>query len=46
LEIIPYFIAHPGDDKNFFIGMQMDENDEPTKPSGVQCLNYINEINL
>ena len=36
----------PRDDKNFFIGMQMDENDEPTKPSGVQCLNYINEINL
>jgi hypothetical protein len=36
----------PRDDKNFFIGMQMNENDEPTVPSGVQCLNYINEINL
>jgi len=34
------------DDKNFFIGMQMNENDEPTVPSGVQCLNYLNEINL
>ena len=34
------------DDKNFFIGMQMDENDEPTKPSGVQCLTYINELNF
>jgi|688.fasta_scaffold17075_4 hypothetical protein len=34
------------DDKTFFIGMQMNENDEPTVPSGVQCLNYLNEINL
>ena len=36
----------PRDDKNFFIGMQMDENDNPTNPSGVKCLQYINEINL
>lgn len=36
----------PRDNKNFFIGMQMDEHDNPTDPSGYQCLNYINEINL
>ena len=36
----------PRDDKKFFIGMQMDENDNPTNPSGVKCLQYINEINL
>jgi hypothetical protein len=36
----------PRDDKTFFIGMQLNENDEPTVPSGVQCLNYLNEINL
>jgi hypothetical protein len=34
------------DDKNFFIGMQMDEHDNPTTPSGYQCLNYLNELNL
>lgn len=36
----------PRDDKNFFIGMQMDENDNPTDPSGIKCLQYITEINL
>lgn len=36
----------PRDDKTFFIGMQLDEKDKPTVPSGVQCLNYLNEINL
>ena len=36
----------PRDDKTFFIGMQLDEEDKPTVPSGVQCLNYLNEINL
>jgi hypothetical protein len=24
----------------------MDENDNPTDPSGYKCLQYINEINL
>lgn len=36
----------PRIDKNFFIGMQLDENDKPTEPSGVTCLNFLNEINL
>jgi hypothetical protein len=36
----------PRDDKNFFIGMQMDENDNPTNPSGIKSLQYINEINI
>jgi hypothetical protein len=36
----------PRDNKNFFIGMQMDENDNPTDPSGVKSLKYITEINL
>jgi hypothetical protein len=36
----------PRDDKNFFIGMQMDENDNPTDPSGIKCLQHITEINL
>lgn len=36
----------PRDDKNFFIGMQMDETDNPTDPSGIKCLQYITEINL
>jgi len=36
----------PRDNKNFFIGMQMDENDNPTDPSGIQSLQYINEIKL
>jgi hypothetical protein len=36
----------PRDNKDFFIGMQMDEHDNPTNPSGIKCLQYINEINL
>lgn len=36
----------PRDDKNFFIGIQLDENDNPTVPSGELCLNYLNELNL
>jgi len=36
----------PRDDENFFIGIQLDENDKPTIPSGVACLNYLKEINL
>ena len=36
----------PRDDKNFFIGMQLDENDNPTEPSGVQCLEFLNQLNL
>jgi hypothetical protein len=36
----------PRDNKNFFIGMQMDENDNPTDPSGIKSLQYITEINL
>lgn len=36
----------PRINKNFFIGMQLDENDNPTEPSGVTCLNFLNEINL
>ena len=36
----------PRDNKNFFIGMQLDENDEPTKPSGVLCVEHLNNLNL
>lgn len=36
----------PRDNENFFIGMQCDENDNPTEPSGVQCLNYLKELKL
>jgi hypothetical protein len=36
----------PRDNKNFFIGMQMDENDNPTDPSGIKCLQHITQINL
>ena len=36
----------PRNNKEFFIGMQLDENDEPTKPSGVQCLEFLKELNL
>jgi hypothetical protein len=34
------------DNKNFFIGIQLDEYDNPTKPSGEQCLQYLNDLNL
>jgi hypothetical protein len=36
----------PRDDKDFFIGMQLDEFDKPTVPSGVKCLEFISELNL
>lgn len=36
----------PRDDKEFFIGIQLDENDKPIKPSGEQCLNFLKELNL
>lgn len=36
----------PRDDRNFFIGMQLDEFDNPLDPSGIQCLNFLNELNL
>ena len=36
----------PRDNKQFFIGIQLDENDEPTKPSGEKCLQFLNELNL
>ena len=34
------------DNKDFFIGIQLDEYDNPTKPSGEQCLQYLNDLNL
>lgn len=36
----------PRNNKNFFIGMQLDENDKATIPSGELCLKYLKEINL
>ena len=36
----------PRDDKNFFIGMQIDENDKPLVPSAIQALNYLKDLNL
>jgi hypothetical protein len=36
----------PRDDENFFIGIQLDEFDNPTKPSGELCLKYLKELNL
>jgi hypothetical protein len=36
----------PRVNKEFFIGMQLDENDNPTVPSGETCLNYLKELNL
>jgi hypothetical protein len=36
----------PRDDKDFFIGMQLDEFDKPTVPSGVKCLEFLSEMNL
>lgn len=36
----------PRDDLEFFIGIQLDEFDKPTKPSGEQCLNYLKELKL
>ena len=34
------------DDSTFFIGIQLDENDKPTEPSGRLSVQYINEIGL
>lgn len=36
----------PRDDKNFFIGMQIDENDEPLKPSAEIALSFLKELNF
>ena len=36
----------PRDDKNFFIGMQIDEHDKPLEPGALQALNYLKDINL
>jgi hypothetical protein len=36
----------PRDDKKFFIGIQLDENDKPTVPSGEECLRFLNELSL
>jgi hypothetical protein len=36
----------PRDDKNFFIGLQLDENDQPIEPTGTHSIRYLNEINL
>lgn len=36
----------PRDDKNFFIGMQVDENNKPLVPSAIQALDYLTGINL
>jgi hypothetical protein len=36
----------PRDNQEFFIGIQLDENDNPTKPSGEECLRYLKELNL
>ena len=43
-DIIDNYI--PRDDKNFFIGMQIDENDKPLIPSATQALNYLKDLNL
>jgi hypothetical protein len=36
----------PRINKEFFIGMQLDENDNPTVPSGETCLKFLKELNL
>ena len=36
----------PRDNKEFFIGMQIDENDNPLEPSAIQALNHLNALNL
>ena len=36
----------PRDDKNFFIGMQIDENDQPIFSSATDALIHLNNINL
>ena len=36
----------PRDDKNFFIGMQIDEHNNPLEPSAIQALNYLKDLNI
>lgn len=36
----------PRDDKNFFIGMQLDEFEKPLEPNAILSLEYLNELNL
>jgi hypothetical protein len=36
----------PRDNKDFFIGMQIDENDKPLIPGATQALNYLKDLNL
>jgi hypothetical protein len=36
----------PRDDKQFYIGIQLDEHDKPTIPSGEQCLKFLIDLNL
>lgn len=36
----------PRDNKNFFIGMQIDENDNPLEPSAIVALKFLSEMNL
>ena len=35
----------PRNDKNFFIGMQIDENDNPLKPNAEVALSFLAELN-
>jgi hypothetical protein len=35
----------PRDDKNFFIGMQIDENDKPLSPQAEVALSFLSELN-
>ena len=36
----------PRDDKNFFIGMQIDEFENPLNPSAIQALDYLKSMNI
>jgi len=36
----------PRENKNFFIGMQVDENENPLEPGAVVALNFLSEMNL
>ena len=36
----------PRDDTNFFIGMQIDEHNNPLVPSAIQALNYLKDLNI
>jgi hypothetical protein len=36
----------PRDNKNFFIGMQIDENEQPLNPSATVALEFLESINL